>query len=234
MLARSCRSAGNIVRCRTLCSVSELTRQSLSMMQNEQGARMREVKSFLANLARPARAAFAAAHRHAGAAAVPARQGAGRRQRDPARRAAAQRSDPPRRFLGAGVSRRDAGGDAAAADRALRQPDRRAAHARRRHVLLYRRASRRCSSPTKSSISARSSRDHATAGISSSAAPPGSAWRRWPRPRPTAWCAGLAACAGGGCIRSIYAIALLALIHYFQQTKADVTVPTFAAGLFGG
>lgn len=31
----------------------------------------------------------------------------------------------------------------------------------------------------------------------------------------------------------IYAIALLALIHYFQQTKADVTVPAFAAGLFG-
>ena len=30
----------------------------------------------------------------------------------------------------------------------------------------------------------------------------------------------------------IYCIALLALIHYFQQTKADVTVPTFAAGLF--
>ncbi len=30
----------------------------------------------------------------------------------------------------------------------------------------------------------------------------------------------------------IYAIALLALIHYFQQTKADVTVPIFAAGLF--
>lgn len=30
----------------------------------------------------------------------------------------------------------------------------------------------------------------------------------------------------------IYAIALLALIHYFQQTKADVTVPTFVAGLF--
>jgi methionine sulfoxide reductase heme-binding subunit len=29
----------------------------------------------------------------------------------------------------------------------------------------------------------------------------------------------------------IYAIALLALIHYFQQTKADVTVPTFAASL---
>src|SRR5580704_4255479 len=29
-----------------------------------------------------------------------------------------------------------------------------------------------------------------------------------------------------------YAVALLALIHYFQQTKADVTVPTFAAGLF--
>src|SRR6476659_9201174 len=31
----------------------------------------------------------------------------------------------------------------------------------------------------------------------------------------------------------IYAIALLALIHYFQQTKADVSVPTFVAGLFG-
>ncbi len=30
----------------------------------------------------------------------------------------------------------------------------------------------------------------------------------------------------------VYAIALLALIHYFQQTKADVTVPTFAASLF--
>jgi methionine sulfoxide reductase heme-binding subunit len=32
--------------------------------------------------------------------------------------------------------------------------------------------------------------------------------------------------------QAIYFIALLALIHYFQQTKADVTVPTFAAGLF--
>jgi sulfoxide reductase heme-binding subunit YedZ len=31
----------------------------------------------------------------------------------------------------------------------------------------------------------------------------------------------------------VYAIALLALIHYFQQTKADVTVPIFAASLFG-
>lgn len=30
----------------------------------------------------------------------------------------------------------------------------------------------------------------------------------------------------------VYAIALLALIHYFQQTKADVTVPIFVAGLF--
>ena len=30
----------------------------------------------------------------------------------------------------------------------------------------------------------------------------------------------------------IYGIALLALIHYFQQTKADVTVPAFAASLF--
>lgn len=32
--------------------------------------------------------------------------------------------------------------------------------------------------------------------------------------------------------QAIYAIALLALIHYFQQTKADISVPTFAAGLF--
>jgi sulfoxide reductase heme-binding subunit YedZ len=31
----------------------------------------------------------------------------------------------------------------------------------------------------------------------------------------------------------VYGIALLALIHYFQQTKADVTVPAFAASLFG-
>jgi sulfoxide reductase heme-binding subunit YedZ len=31
----------------------------------------------------------------------------------------------------------------------------------------------------------------------------------------------------------IYAIGLLALIHFFQQTKADVSVPTFVAGLFG-
>jgi len=30
----------------------------------------------------------------------------------------------------------------------------------------------------------------------------------------------------------VYGIALLALIHYFQQTKADVTVPIFAASLF--
>ena len=32
--------------------------------------------------------------------------------------------------------------------------------------------------------------------------------------------------------QAIYTIALLGLIHYFQQTKADVTVPTFAASLF--
>src|SRR5262245_6413189 len=32
--------------------------------------------------------------------------------------------------------------------------------------------------------------------------------------------------------QAIYAIGLLGLVHYFQQTKADVTVPTFAAGLF--
>lgn len=33
--------------------------------------------------------------------------------------------------------------------------------------------------------------------------------------------------------QTVYVIALLGLIHYFQQTKADVTVPIFAAGLFG-
>src|SRR5664279_4357550 len=62
----------------------------------------------------------------------------------------------------------------------------------------------------------------------------------------TAWCglAVLASTSTDGMVRrigglrwrrlhqAIYAIALLALIHYFQQTKADVTVPTFAAGLF--
>ena len=32
--------------------------------------------------------------------------------------------------------------------------------------------------------------------------------------------------------QAVYLIALLALIHYFQQTKADVTVPVFAASLF--
>ena len=32
--------------------------------------------------------------------------------------------------------------------------------------------------------------------------------------------------------QAVYGIALLALIHYFQQTKADVTVPIFAASLF--
>ena len=32
--------------------------------------------------------------------------------------------------------------------------------------------------------------------------------------------------------QAVYVIALLALIHYFQQTKADVTVPIFAASLF--
>ncbi len=30
----------------------------------------------------------------------------------------------------------------------------------------------------------------------------------------------------------IYVIALLALIHYFQQTKADISVPTFTAAIF--
>ncbi len=32
---------------------------------------------------------------------------------------------------------------------------------------------------------------------------------------------------------AVYGIAILALIHYFQQTKADVSVPTFTAGVFG-
>ena len=31
----------------------------------------------------------------------------------------------------------------------------------------------------------------------------------------------------------VYVVALLALIHFFQQTKSDVSVPTFAAGIFG-
>jgi sulfoxide reductase heme-binding subunit YedZ len=31
----------------------------------------------------------------------------------------------------------------------------------------------------------------------------------------------------------VYGIGVLALIHYFQQTKADVAVPTFVAALFG-
>jgi len=33
--------------------------------------------------------------------------------------------------------------------------------------------------------------------------------------------------------QAIYVIAMLALIHFFQQNKSDVSVPTFAAGLFG-
>ena len=33
--------------------------------------------------------------------------------------------------------------------------------------------------------------------------------------------------------QAIYLIGALALIHYFQQTKAEVSVPTFVAGLFG-
>lgn len=33
--------------------------------------------------------------------------------------------------------------------------------------------------------------------------------------------------------QAVYVIAGLALIHFFQQNKADVSVPTFAAGLFG-
>ena len=137
-----------------------------------------------------------------GAVAVSARQGAVRRRRHRPRRAADQRPDPSRRLLGAGVPRRDAGGHAVPPHRALRQSDRRAAHARRRHLLLHRRASLAVISPTRCSTSARSCTRSPIAGISSSAAPPGSAWRCWPSPRPTAWCAGSAACAGAGCIRS--------------------------------
>jgi sulfoxide reductase heme-binding subunit YedZ len=33
--------------------------------------------------------------------------------------------------------------------------------------------------------------------------------------------------------QAIYVIGLLALVHFFQQTKADVWLPTFVAGLFG-
>jgi methionine sulfoxide reductase heme-binding subunit len=32
---------------------------------------------------------------------------------------------------------------------------------------------------------------------------------------------------------AVYGLAVLALIHYFQQVKADVSAPTFAAGVFG-
>lgn len=32
--------------------------------------------------------------------------------------------------------------------------------------------------------------------------------------------------------QAIYIVALLSLIHYFQQTKADLSIPVFAAGLF--
>jgi sulfoxide reductase heme-binding subunit YedZ len=32
--------------------------------------------------------------------------------------------------------------------------------------------------------------------------------------------------------QTVYVIALLALIHYFQQTKADVTVPVFVSSIF--
>ena len=31
---------------------------------------------------------------------------------------------------------------------------------------------------------------------------------------------------------AVYGIGILALVHYFQQTKADVSVPTFTAGIF--
>ena len=33
--------------------------------------------------------------------------------------------------------------------------------------------------------------------------------------------------------QAVYVVAVLALIHFFQQNKSDVSVPTFAAGLFG-
>src|SRR5512138_1327381 len=61
-------------------------------------------ESRLANLARSARALVAAAHGCARAAALPARQGAGRGAVDHAWRPADQRSDPPRRILGAHLS----------------------------------------------------------------------------------------------------------------------------------
>jgi methionine sulfoxide reductase heme-binding subunit len=32
---------------------------------------------------------------------------------------------------------------------------------------------------------------------------------------------------------AVYGIGILALVHYFQQVKADVSAPTFAAGVFG-
>src|ERR1019366_189423 len=73
----------------------------------------------LAALARSARAAIAVARRHVGLTVFSPRQGADRCAVDRARRPPNQRHDPPRRLLGAGLPRRDPGGDAAAAHRAL-------------------------------------------------------------------------------------------------------------------
>ena len=189
--------------------------------------------SFLANLARPARAAVAVAHRHAGAAAVPARQGAvstpqaivhgARPINDLIHRAGfwalvflgvTLAVTPLRRIVRYGNLidvRRMLGVGAfcyIAAHLALFFADQGYNLGKVAYEI------------TPSLVSHH--RRHRLART-------GRAGRDLDRRR---WCAGLAACAGGGCIRSIYAIALLALIHYFQQTKADVTVPTFAAGLF--
>ena len=109
--------------------------------------------------------------------------------------------------------------------------DRRAAHARRRHVLLHRRASRAVLRRPEATISARSLHEitpplvshHRRHGLARA----GGAGRDLDRRhgaaarRPLRW---------RRLHQLVYAIALLALIHYFQQTKADVTVPTFAAG----
>ena len=115
---------------------------------------------------------------------------------------------------------------------ALRQSDRRAAHARRRRVLLHRRPSHAVY--RRPDVRPRQGRARDQPSLVSHrrrhrlARP----WRRWPPPRPTAWCAGSAALRWRRLHQIVYGIALLALIHYFQQTKADVTVPVFAASLF--
>src|SRR5450830_1467293 len=158
----------------------------------------------LADLARPARAAIAAAHGRACFTAISARQGAGRCVVDRARRPPAQRPDPSRRLLGAGLPRVTLA------------------------VTPLRRIARYGNLFDVAKVAHEiSHRWYLIIG--------GTAWLGL---------ASLAATSTDGMVRRlgglrwrrlhriVYGIALLALLHYFQQTKADVTVPIFAASLF--